>query len=285
LIVTTSNPELEPQRGAGAESGIYHEVAATGARIGATVTVYQLDMRDELNFLQSFRYVNIGRSRHRGFEAGLIVSEACVGLPSITLEDVKARAGDVPGTSSKAIPGQVYRQGSISPERVGTATISALGPTCSSTTPTRVVFHLDPRRHAGVALRQTFRSSSARAICSTSDRQDRFPRPGRIRRSVLLSGSWSRLHGRSDMAAERFGKLWKVADAPLLMFVFSVVIQVNDLLVCRGDVRRSCRRLRALRRDRCVVAPVITGLVALAGRPRSRLSHRQCPSSTCSKFG
>jgi len=127
FTLTTSNPELEPQRGAGAETGIYHEVMAAGARVGATVTVYQLDMRDELDFdLQTFKYVNIGRSRHRGFEAGLNVSEGVTsGFASITLQDVKARAGDNAGNSLKAIPGQVFSAGlTISPDRVGTATIS-----------------------------------------------------------------------------------------------------------------------------------------------------------------
>ena len=127
FAVTTSNPELEPQRGAGAESGIYHELMAAGARVGATVTVYQLDMRDELDFdLQTLRYVNIGRSRHRGFEAGLNVSRGVgLGFASVTLQDVKARAGANSGNRLKAIPAQVYSAGiTISPERIGTGTIS-----------------------------------------------------------------------------------------------------------------------------------------------------------------
>jgi outer membrane receptor protein involved in Fe transport len=127
FTLTTSNPELEPQRGAGAETGIYHEVTVAGARLGATVTVYRLDMRDELDFdLQTFKYVNIGRSRHRGFEAGLNVSgDVTSGFASITLQDVKARAGANAGNRLKAIPGQLYSAGiTVSPKRLGTGTVS-----------------------------------------------------------------------------------------------------------------------------------------------------------------
>ena len=70
------------------------------------------------------------------------------------------------------------------------------------------------------------------------------------------------------MAAERFGKLWKVADAFfLLLFVFSVIVQVNDpdpipWMAMYAAAAVACG-LSVV--NRCPWRfPVITGLVALA---------------------
>src|SRR5688572_33006375 len=78
--VTTSNARLAPQYGTSIEGGLYHRASLGGvggaaARLTATLSVYQMDMKDELDFdVQSLRYVNIGRSRHRGIEAGVTLS-------------------------------------------------------------------------------------------------------------------------------------------------------------------------------------------------------------------
>jgi len=68
--------------------------------------VYQTSMTDEVDFdLQSFRYVNIGRSRHRGLETGLqIESGPAAVFLNYALQDAVARTGDNAGNRLKAIP-------------------------------------------------------------------------------------------------------------------------------------------------------------------------------------
>ncbi len=125
--LTTSNPDLEPQRGTSVEGGLYHDVTLSSARLGLTMTVYEITMRDELDFdLQTFKYINIARSRHRGFETGLTVSQGITSLyASVTLQDVVARAGDNAGNRLKAIPGQLLSAGAaVSPRGVGTFSAS-----------------------------------------------------------------------------------------------------------------------------------------------------------------
>ena len=125
--LTTSNPELEPQRGTSVEAGVYHDVAISSTRLGLTVTVYEISMRDELDFdLQTFKYINIARSRHRGFETGLTVSQGIASFHgSLTLQDVIARAGDNSGKQLKAIPGQLLSAGAtVTPRGVGTISAS-----------------------------------------------------------------------------------------------------------------------------------------------------------------
>ena len=125
--LTTSNPELEPQRGTSVEAGLYHDFAISSARLGMAITVYEISMRDELDFdLQTFKYVNIARSRHRGFETGLTVSQGISSLyASLTLQDVVARAGANTGKQLKAIPGQTFSAGAtVTPRGVGTISAS-----------------------------------------------------------------------------------------------------------------------------------------------------------------
>lgn len=125
--VSTSNADLDPQRGTSAEAGIYHEWIGSAARLSATLTVYNLEMRNELDFdVQALKYVNIGKSRHRGFEAGFNVAAGVVSaFASATMQDVIARAGDNVGNQLKAVPGQVISAGvTLAPARVGVATVS-----------------------------------------------------------------------------------------------------------------------------------------------------------------
>jgi outer membrane receptor protein involved in Fe transport len=125
--LTTSNPDLDPQRGTSAEAGIYHEVTAATVRVSGTATVYRLDMRNELDFdVQTLKYVNIGRSRHRGVETGVTVAAGEVsGFASWTVQDAIARAGPNEGNRLKAIPRQLLSAGvTLSPLRIGTATVS-----------------------------------------------------------------------------------------------------------------------------------------------------------------
>jgi outer membrane receptor protein involved in Fe transport len=70
--VTQSNDSLVPSRGRHYEAGLYHTGAAHGIRAVASVSAYQMDMKEEVDFdVTQLRYENIGRSRHRGLEAGL----------------------------------------------------------------------------------------------------------------------------------------------------------------------------------------------------------------------
>ncbi|HEX6315647.1 MAG TPA: TonB-dependent receptor, partial [Gemmatimonadaceae bacterium] len=113
FTVTTSNSELEPQRGSSAEAGLYHTLGIGTAAVGLSATVYQLDMRNELDFdVQTLRYINIGRSRHRGAEVGLTVAQGIVtGQVSLSLQDVISRTGTNEGNQLKAVPGQVVSGG------------------------------------------------------------------------------------------------------------------------------------------------------------------------------
>ena len=125
--LTTSNPDLEPQRGTSAEAGIYHDITLASTRLNLTLAVYQIDMKDELDFdVQTLKYVNIAESRHRGMEAGVTVSRGIASsYVSVSLQDAIARAGNNDGKQLKAVPGQLYSAGvTISPSSVGTASIS-----------------------------------------------------------------------------------------------------------------------------------------------------------------
>ncbi len=126
--ISTSNPGLDPQRGRAVEAGLYHQVVGATTRLAATLTVYETAMRNELDFdVQAFRYVNIGRSRHRGVEGAVDFSVPNASLfGQVTVQDVVARAGDNAGRQLKAVPGQVVTAGfTLSPARLGVVTVSA----------------------------------------------------------------------------------------------------------------------------------------------------------------
>ena len=125
--LTTSNPGLNPQRGTSLESGIYHDLALNPAHLSLTLTMYQIAMKDELDLdLQTFQYVNIAESRHRGLEAGVSYSRGPALIwTSMTLQDAITRTGDNSGNRLKAIPGQMLSTGvTVSPANIGTLSIS-----------------------------------------------------------------------------------------------------------------------------------------------------------------
>lgn len=114
--ITTSNPALDPQYGTTVEAGAYHRVALAPGRWDArlTASVYRTDVRDEVDFdLQTFRYVNIGRSRHQGVEAGASLAgpAATSAFASYTQQDATARLGDDAGRFLKAVPRRVFAAG------------------------------------------------------------------------------------------------------------------------------------------------------------------------------
>ena len=125
--LTTSNSDLEPQRGTSVETGLYHDIALATARLGFTVTLYEISMRDELDFdLQTFKYINIAKSRHRGFEAGITLSQGILSAnASVSLQNATATAGANDGKQLKAIPGQLLSAGAtISPRGIGSVSLA-----------------------------------------------------------------------------------------------------------------------------------------------------------------
>jgi outer membrane receptor protein involved in Fe transport len=109
FAVTTSNPELAPQRGTSVEVGLYHGGTLRPRVLTAELSVaaYEMNMKDELDFdVQTLRYVNIGRSKHRGVEAGIRMD--AIGRGSVflnyTLQRVTAERGPNAGRYLKAIP-------------------------------------------------------------------------------------------------------------------------------------------------------------------------------------
>ncbi len=127
---TISNPNLRPQHGSAFEAGIDHRSAfAEGRNLDFTLAAHQEQMRDELDFdLGLFRYVNVGRSRHRGLELG-IRADAAAGtsvFASATRQQVVALNGDNSGKQLKAVPRQILSAGITSgpPSLQGSVTVS-----------------------------------------------------------------------------------------------------------------------------------------------------------------
>ncbi len=105
--ITTSNTALQPQHGTSVEGGLYQEAALSpGGRLAASISGYQIAMRDELDFdVGQFKYVNIGKSRHRGLEASANVEGASASVfAAYTLQDATSRSGSNEGNRLKAIP-------------------------------------------------------------------------------------------------------------------------------------------------------------------------------------
>jgi outer membrane cobalamin receptor len=108
--LTTSNRALVPQHGTNVEGGLYH---ASGS-LTSSLSVYHMDMQDELDFdVQTLKYVNIGRSRHRGLEVAARYEPrpAHAIFATYTLQAAKARSGEHTGKQLKAIPRRVWSAG------------------------------------------------------------------------------------------------------------------------------------------------------------------------------
>ena len=106
--ITFSNAELEPQTGVSYEAGLYHEATlAPNASADLSLALYQIDLRDEIDFdINTFSYKNLGKSRHRGIEAGLNVRgpHTIGGFANYTLQAATAQNGENSGKYLKAIP-------------------------------------------------------------------------------------------------------------------------------------------------------------------------------------
>ena len=112
---TVSNPDLVPQRGTAIEGGLYQTwKLAAGAHVDWTAALYQQKMRDELDFdVNTFRYINIGRSLHRGAELGAVleVPHRWFAFGNFTQQQVLAENGPNDGKQLKAIPRRIASAG------------------------------------------------------------------------------------------------------------------------------------------------------------------------------
>ena len=110
LLLSTS--DLNPQFGTSMEVGGYHRaVLSPNLLFGElSLAAYTMDMKDELDFdLKQLKYVNIGKSRHQGVEAGLkltVKSNLNLFL-NYTHQAAKSQIGENEGKFLKAIPRDV----------------------------------------------------------------------------------------------------------------------------------------------------------------------------------
>ena len=117
--ITFGNPDLRPQYGVSYEAGAYHRAAlAPSLDARLSLSGYQVDMRDELDLdLETFHYVNLGRSRHRGIEAALELAGpgGWGGFANYTLQATESRFGENAGKALKGIPRHTVAAGVDAP--------------------------------------------------------------------------------------------------------------------------------------------------------------------------
>ena len=114
--ISTSNSALEAQYGKSVEAGLNHHATVIPGSLDAklSVSAYQTDMRNELDFdLTKFKYVNLGTSRHRGIETGLVLDgpSALSAFANLTLQKITSTSGTDDGKLLKAIPQRVLATG------------------------------------------------------------------------------------------------------------------------------------------------------------------------------
>jgi outer membrane receptor protein involved in Fe transport len=114
--ITLSNALLDPQRGTGGELGLYHSVYLSSNKMmgDISLSLYSINMTDEIDFdLQQFKYVNIGKSRHQGFELGLRLQWLSGITPFINYTNQAATSeyGESKGKYLKTVPRQVISGG------------------------------------------------------------------------------------------------------------------------------------------------------------------------------
>jgi len=185
--ISTSNSDLEAQYGTSLEAGAYHSMALVPERWNGrlSASVYQTDMRNELDFdLEQFRYVNLGRSRHRGLETGLTVdgpSGASV-FANYTFQHATARNGENAGQLLKAIPRQVLSTGLGRASRTGvSATLAAtfVGPTFLDDANTRrLAGHTQLDARASIPVLATRIALDVRNLLGAEFSSTGFPDPG-----------------------------------------------------------------------------------------------------------
>jgi outer membrane receptor protein involved in Fe transport len=111
---TVSNSSLVPQHGTSIEGGMYQTWNfGPLSRLNWSAALYQEKMRDELDFdVATFRYVNIGRSIHRGAELGVTwEGSGWFAFGNFTQQHVLAENGQFDGKQLKAIPRRIASLG------------------------------------------------------------------------------------------------------------------------------------------------------------------------------
>ena len=107
---TVSNPDLRPQRAVTLEAGISRETPS----LRYEASVYRTEVREEIDFdPATFRYVNIGRSLHRGLEASARwrLTRDLEPFVSWAWTRVEALEGPDAGRQLKNVPRQLVRGG------------------------------------------------------------------------------------------------------------------------------------------------------------------------------
>jgi iron complex outermembrane receptor protein len=106
---TLSNPALEPQRSRGWEIGLRERTPRADWRVG----LYRLAVENEIDFdPATFRYANIGRSRHEGVESALRVRIGRAGELRAAYAHSRVQAEGAAATGQlKNVPRDVLRLG------------------------------------------------------------------------------------------------------------------------------------------------------------------------------
>jgi outer membrane receptor protein involved in Fe transport len=105
-----SNPRLRPQRAKTVEAGVSRRTA----RSSLEVVVYRTEVDDEIDFdTATFRYANIGRTRHEGIEASvqLFASGPVSPFVSWSWNRTEPREGENRGRQLKNVPEHLVRPG------------------------------------------------------------------------------------------------------------------------------------------------------------------------------
>jgi outer membrane receptor protein involved in Fe transport len=103
-----SNPTLQPQRARTLEAGL----GWWTERVRVEATAYATEVRNEIDFDPlTFRYGNIGRSRHRGVELGIRVLEHSRFSADAAYAFTAVESTDAPGRQLKNIPAHGLRAG------------------------------------------------------------------------------------------------------------------------------------------------------------------------------
>lgn len=122
--ILISNGDLRPQFATNREIGLRHRTVFVPGifSVEVSASAYSIGLKDELDFsLEEFRTVNIGRSRHRGVEAGITMHacECSRVFATYTHQDATSRTGDNFGMQLKAIPRNTFMFGAAGHFRGG----------------------------------------------------------------------------------------------------------------------------------------------------------------------
>lgn len=122
---TISNPRLDPQRAGNLEAGI----ARQGRHARWDIVLYRMAVDDEIDFdPATFRYANIGRSLHRGLEAGVRLFDGRRLAPHLSYAWTRVGLRDpaLAGRQLKNVPEHILRLG-VTARLPGAVAVEARG--------------------------------------------------------------------------------------------------------------------------------------------------------------